>query len=171
MDKYRWRCSACESVNEPNATRCEKCGCPAYASFEDIENCLHPETYKKNKARKLYAILLIVFMYIPFYSVIYAINGKLVSLFALLCITVFISIKNINLLKYVWNSKWAKYNMLSISSFLVLTLVARAALMQKNNAFLNWLVAFYYIPAIFFYFYFLKSKKWREIFEEFYKNN
>lgn len=171
MKKYRWRCNACESVNGPSATRCERCGCPASASFEDIKECLNPEIYKINRARRQFAILLIIFIYIPFYFAVYALNGKLISLFTLICITIFLSIKNINLLKYVWNSKWAKYSILSMSSFLLLTLVARSVLIQNNNALLNWLVVFYYLPAILSYFYIFKSKKGNELCDVFYKKS
>ena len=36
MPAYSWRCLACELANEAASENCQKCGCPANATYQQI---------------------------------------------------------------------------------------------------------------------------------------
>ena len=37
MIPYAWSCLACEATNPPESSRCARCGCPAKATFTQVE--------------------------------------------------------------------------------------------------------------------------------------
>lgn len=39
--KYRWKCSACDTTNEPNHEFCKACECPAVADREVLDQWRH----------------------------------------------------------------------------------------------------------------------------------
>ena len=169
MESYRWTCSACETVNEPNATECVQCGCPALANVDDVEASLDPAGYKRKKAKGRYAFQLIAFMYIPAVAVSDAFASKVVSLFFLNVIAVYLVIGGIELLRYIWGSMWARNSLLFVSSLLVFAVIASAKLTQEEFPYLDWLNLSCWLPAICTYLYVFKSKKGDEVFDEYYK--
>ena len=38
MKSYAWCCLACEATNPPESSRCERCRCPAQATFSQVES-------------------------------------------------------------------------------------------------------------------------------------
>ena len=38
MKPYTWSCLACEASNTPDSLKCARCGCPAQATFAQVES-------------------------------------------------------------------------------------------------------------------------------------
>jgi predicted nucleic-acid-binding Zn-ribbon protein len=49
MTNYKWRCQACENVNEPGIETCVHCGCPASANTTDVES--HRAQFKARQGK------------------------------------------------------------------------------------------------------------------------
>lgn len=169
MAGYRWTCQACQAGNEPNLAKCEFCGCSANASSEDIEKHLNPEAFKKNKAKEQYSKSLFIYFFIPFFAAIHAINGTYESLLLLLGLTVAISIKNIKLLKHIWDDSWARTSLITISSLFSVSILIRIFLIPDNSSLVWWSALSYVFLATFSFYYFFSSKNGKRVFNEYYE--
>jgi len=168
MSEYRWTCQACQAGNEPNLKKCEFCGCAANAGAEDIEKYTNPEGFKKKKTKEQYSNVLFIYCFIPFFAVIYALNGRHENLIIFLGIMVAVSVNNIKLFTHIWNDNWARTTLITISSLLLISILVRIFLIPNESPLVWWFVLFYCLLTPSSSYYLFNSKNGKRVFSEYY---
>lgn len=139
MLDYNWTCHACSSVNEAGSNECSNCGLSAIASAEEIELHSTPGAYKKKKAIEKYQKALLILVVFPLFAVKFSMNGSSLMLLLMLLSVVFIYMSNSELLKYIWNNKWASNTLLIWSGSILVLIIIRFVVITEDSSIIGYL--------------------------------
>ncbi|WP_218313345.1 hypothetical protein, partial [Alteromonas antoniana] len=168
---YKWRCTACESLNESSTSICRKCGCPAGASVEEVEQHLNPEKVRTDKVRNAFDKKLTQLLFLPFSAVIFSLTGRLEFLAVLALSSVFFFKTQSSFISFLKTEKWLRNVLVSCSILLVILIASRILFIPDNSIFVGWLSFGYLIITVFAYFLLFKHQRGKEAFSRYYQAN
>lgn len=170
MVGYEWTCNACSATNPADINVCNKCGCSATASSDEIDKHLDPDGYNRQQAKEKFSKKLTGLLFFPFFLLVFAISGRAELL--LLCLfSLGINVKtNHMLLKAIWNDLWFR-NALIVSSLFLVTVILSRSFLTINNSNFGWYMLAWVVVLIVIYYVLFKSRPAKKFFERYYQEN
>ena len=171
MKTYRWTCNACEAGNDSNTTKCKLCGCPANASGEEIEQRINPKgKAKKEEHARYIKSLYSISVGFPMATGFCLIKGGVESFAILLFASVILAVTSFEVIKHLWTNIWARKTLGIFFGLNLILFLIRLAFIDNGSDAVYWMVLLMLITSAFQYFYFFRSERGEDLFNEYFES-